>query len=45
MGVREVEPGVLYVVYDDTIWKAVGRTMGFRLDVARLDQSRPGIGP
>jgi len=42
MGVREVEPGVLYVVYDDTIWKAVGRTMGFRLEVARTDQRGRG---
>ena len=39
MGVREVEPGVLYVVYDDSIWTkpAPRGTMGFRLDVRRTD--------
>jgi len=35
MGIREIAPGVLYVVYDDSIWKPAGRTMGFRLDVKR----------
>jgi hypothetical protein len=37
MGIREIAPGVLFVVYDDSIWKPAGRTMGFRLDVSRRD--------
>ncbi len=34
MGVRELRPGLLYVVYDDSIWKLSGRTMGFQLEVS-----------
>lgn len=35
MGVREIRPGVLYVVYDDSVFAPVGRTMGFQLEVRR----------
>jgi len=35
MGIREIKPGAVYVVYDDSIWKPVGRTVGFQLDVTR----------
>ncbi len=35
MSVREVEPGVLYVAYDDSVWGMPGRAMGFRLEVGR----------
>jgi hypothetical protein len=37
MGIREIAPGALFVVYDDSIWKMEGETMGFRLDVKRTD--------
>ena len=37
MGVREISPGVLCVVYDDSVWHMPGTGMGFRLDVTRLD--------
>jgi hypothetical protein len=37
MGVREISPGVLYVVYDNNLWKHEGETMGFRLEAARTD--------
>ena len=39
MGVREISPGVLYVVYEDSVWHMPGAGMGFRLDVKRLDRS------
>jgi len=44
MGVREVERGVLFVAYDDSIWSkpAPGGTMGFRLDVVRTDLATAG---
>jgi hypothetical protein len=35
MGVREIRPGVLYVVYDDSMWKMPGAAQGFELDVRR----------
>jgi hypothetical protein len=35
MGVREVAKDVLYVVYDDSVWRMPGEAMGFRLDVHR----------
>jgi len=39
MGVRELRPGVLFVVYDDSHWKLPlpGGTMGFQLEVSRAD--------
>jgi len=40
MGVREVRPDVLYVVYDDSVWHMPGETMGFQLAVERT--SSPG---
>jgi hypothetical protein len=40
MGVREIAPDTLYVVYDDSVWKkpVPGGTMGFRLKVERTDE-------
>jgi hypothetical protein len=42
MGVREVAPGLLYVVYDTSLWHyqgkkliAPGDTLGFQLEVTR----------
>jgi hypothetical protein len=35
MGVREIRPGVLYVVYDDSMWKMPGAARGFELEVHR----------
>ena len=35
MGVREVSPGTLYVVYDNNLWGHPGAVMGFRLEVSR----------
>ncbi|MEO6876508.1 MAG: hypothetical protein ABI222_16965, partial [Opitutaceae bacterium] len=32
-GVREIAPDVLYVVYDNSIFRMPGETMGFRLEV------------
>jgi len=37
MGVREISPGVLYVVYDNNLWGHPGETMGFRLQAQRVD--------
>ena len=37
MGVREVAPDLLYVVYDDSVWRMPGETKGFQLEV-RLSQ-------
>jgi hypothetical protein len=34
-GVREIRPGVLYVVYDDCIWKMPGNAKGFELAVEK----------
>ncbi len=33
MGIREAEPGVLFVAYDDSVWRMPGATRGFRLTV------------
>ncbi|MBI5769216.1 MAG: exo-alpha-sialidase [Verrucomicrobia bacterium] len=35
MGVRELQPGLLYVVYDDSAWNMEGQTVGFQLAVKR----------
>lgn len=35
MGVRELKPGLLYVVYDDSAWNMAGQTVGFQLAVKR----------
>jgi len=37
MGLREIKPGLLYVVYDNSIWNMPGETMGFQLEVQRAD--------
>ncbi len=33
MSIREIAPDVLYVVYDDSVWKMAGRAVGFKLEV------------
>jgi hypothetical protein len=38
MGVRELKPGLLYVVYDDSAWNMEGQTVGFQLAVKRSDR-------
>jgi hypothetical protein len=38
MGIREIAPDVLYVAYDDSVWKMPGRAVGFRLEVHRTDR-------
>ena len=38
MGIREIAPNVVYVVYDDSIWGHPGETLGFRLEVKRTDR-------
>ncbi len=35
IGVREVKPGLLYVVHDDSVWSMQGHTLGFQLEVTR----------
>lgn len=35
MGVRELRPGLLYVVYDDSAWHMEGQTIGVQLTVKR----------
>ncbi len=43
MGIREVAPDLLYVVYDDSVWRMPGRTMGFQLEVNRSEaRTNPG---
>jgi hypothetical protein len=37
IGVRELRPGVLYVVFDDSVWNMEGNTIGFQLEVKRSD--------
>jgi len=38
MGVREISPGLLYVVHDDSVWHMPGSALGFQLEVKRLDR-------
>ncbi|MSU66224.1 MAG: exo-alpha-sialidase [Opitutus sp.] len=40
MGMREVKKDVLYIVYDDSVWKMPGNTKGFELEVKWSDGSR-----
>jgi len=40
LGMREILPGVLYVVYDDSMWKMPGHTQGFELKVTRVASPR-----
>ncbi len=35
IGVRELKPGVLYVVFDDNTWNMAGNTIGFQIQVKR----------